>query len=55
MNYFETLPEHLITRILGCFQTQKFIRFSEDLSEYEINKLISKRRKNLINSPIKDS
>lgn len=45
---FETLPEHLIQRILECFQTKKLITIN-DVTDYEKQQLITKRRRNLIN------
>jgi hypothetical protein len=48
-NQFETLPENLIQRILEFFQTKRIIKINEILSEYDLNLIINKRRKNLIN------
>jgi hypothetical protein len=46
---FETLPEHLIQRILEFFQTKKIIKVDKDLTDHDLNQRIVKSRKNLIN------
>jgi hypothetical protein len=48
MPKLETLPEHLIQRILEFFQTKKVVKI-DNLDPYELNFLIRARRKNLIN------
>lgn len=46
---FEVLPEYLIQKILGFFQTQKIIKTNEDITQYEFNQTVIRYRKNLIN------
>ncbi len=45
----ETLPEHLIQRILEFFQTKKIIKTTKNINDYDLSQLIVKSRRNLIN------
>jgi len=49
MNRLSILPDHLIQLVLGYFQTSKKFSQSDRLTEYEMNRLVSRKRKNLIN------
>jgi len=46
---FESLPEHLVQRVLEFFQTNKIVKIDKNLSEHDLNQLIVRFRKNLIN------
>lgn len=45
----KNLPDNLVYKILGFFQTEKIIKLDNNLPDYQINQLILAGRKNLIN------